>query len=103
MIDMKIVLTTCSEKDSENLAKQLLEAKFCACISITNTKSLYWWEGKIEKGNEALLIIKTKDNLVVELMKKIKQIHSYENPEIIILSVEKADEKYLKWIDDITK
>lgn len=100
---MKIILTTCGEKDSEGLTRRLLEEKLCACISITNAKSLYWWKGKIEKGNEALLIIKTKDELADKLMERIKQIHSYENPEIIVLSPEKSAEKYLKWIDDVTK
>jgi len=100
---MKIILTTCNEKDSENMAKQLLEEKICACISITDVKSLYWWKGKIEKGNEALLMIKTKDDLVDELTDKIKQIHSYENPEIIVLNAEKVAEKYLKWIGEVTK
>lgn len=100
---MKIILTTCSEKESESLAKQLLEAKLCACISITNIKSLYWWKGKIEKGNEALMIIKTKDELADKLMEKIKESHSYENPEIIVLNAEKITEKYLKWIDEVTK
>lgn len=99
---MKIILTTCFEKESENMAKKLLEEKLCSCISITNAKSLYWWERKIEKGNEALLIIKTKDNLADELMEKIKQVHSYENPEIIVLNIEKAAEKYLKWINEVT-
>ncbi|MFZ3077199.1 MAG: divalent-cation tolerance protein CutA [Candidatus Aenigmatarchaeota archaeon] len=100
---MKIILTTCPEKESEILAQKLLEEKLCACISITNAKSLYWWKGKIEKGNEVLLIIKTKDDLADKLMKRIKEIHSYENPEIIVLNVEKAAEKYLKWIDEVTK
>ncbi len=100
---MKIVLTTCNEKDSESLAQKLLEDKLCACISITNIKSFYWWEGKIEKGTEALLIIKTKDELAGKLMERVKQIHSYENPEIIVLNVEKTAEKYLKWIVDVTK
>lgn len=100
---MKIILTTCSEKDSEGLAQKLLEEKLCACISITNAKSLYWWKWKIEKGNEALLIIKTKDELADKLMERIKQIHSYENPEIIVLNVEKAAEKYLQWVEEVTK
>lgn len=99
---MKIILTTCGEKDSEDLARKLLEEKLCACISITNAKSLYWWGEKIEKGNEALLIIKTKDEFADKLMKRIKEIHSYENPEIIVLNVEKTAEKYLKWVDEVT-
>ncbi len=81
----------------------LLEKKLCACVSITNVKSFYWWEGKIEKGNEALLLIKTRDELAGKLMERIKEIHSYENPEIIVLNVEKAADKYLKWIDDVTR
>lgn len=100
---MNIILTTCSEKESENLARKLLEESLCACISVTHVKSMYWWEGKIQKDNEVLLIIKTKERLIDELMEKIKQIHSYDNPEIIVLNVEKAAGKYLKWINDVTK
>ncbi len=100
---MRIVLTTCSEKESETLVRKLLEERLCACISITNAKSVYWWNGKIEKENEALLIIKTRDELADELIEKIRQIHSYDNPEIIVLNVEKAADKYLKWIGEVTK
>ncbi len=100
---MKIILTTCNEKESENMANKLLEQKLCACISITNAKSLYWWKGKIEKENEALLVIKTKDELADELLETIKRIHSYENPEIIVLNVEKIAEKYAEWVDEVTK
>lgn len=100
---MKIILTTCPEKESESLSQKLLEEKLCACISITNVKSLYWWKGKIEKGNEMLLIIKTKDELADKLMERIKEIHSYENPEIIVLNAEKTSEKYLNWLEEVTK
>jgi len=100
---MKIILTTCNEKDSEILARKMLEEKLCACISITNVKSLYWWKGKINSGKENLLIIKTKDEIADKLMERIKEIHSYENPEIIVLNAENVAEKYLKWIDEVTK
>lgn len=100
---MKIVLSTCSKEEKERLAKTLLENKLCACISMIDIKSMYWWKNKIEDSEETLLIIKTKDELVDKLIQELKEIHSYETPEIVVLPVERANEKYLKWIEEVTK
>jgi len=99
---MKLIFSTCAVKEANEMVKKLLKKKLCACVSITNVKSLYWWKNKIQNDKEALLIIKTSDKTANRLISHLKKIHSYENPEIIVLSA-KASEKYSEWIEEVTK
>lgn len=96
----KIVLVTCSTpSEGETIAHSLLRKRLAACVSILpNVVSVYWWKGKIEKGSEVLLVVKTTSEVVDETMREIRRRHSYENPEIIALDVSTGSPAYLKWI-----
>jgi periplasmic divalent cation tolerance protein len=100
-----IVFVTCpNDKKAEKIANVLLKKKLVACVNITpKIKSLYWWENKIEKSNEVLMIIKTKSKLFKKVEKEIKKIHPYEVPEIISIKIEKGLKKYLNWVKEVTK
>ncbi len=105
-IEMKLSIILCAcknEREAKKIAEKLLESKLAACVSITKVKSLYWWKGRITKNNEAMMIIKTKKNLVRKIMSAIKRIHSYKTPEIIELDVEKTNKEYAKWLEDVTR
>ncbi|MFH7836274.1 MAG: divalent-cation tolerance protein CutA [Candidatus Aenigmatarchaeota archaeon] len=65
--------------------------------------SIYWWKSKIETAQEWLCIIKSKKNLYEEIEKSIKEIHPYENPEIIAMPIILGSEDYLKWLDNELK
>lgn len=96
---MKVALCTTPKNKSEQLAQILLEEKLAACVNIIpGIKSMYWWDGKIQTDTEDLLVIKTKEELVKELTEKIKEVHPYEIPEIIILNVEDGNNEYIDWI-----
>ncbi len=89
-------------EEGKKIAKILVENKIAACVNITqNICSIYQWKGKIEEDNELLLLIKTTENNSNQLIQKIKELHSYDTPEIIGLKIEKGSEKYLKWINEI--
>ncbi|MFH0924143.1 MAG: divalent-cation tolerance protein CutA [bacterium] len=101
---MKLILSTCPENEVEKIANNLLEEKLIACVNVINgISSRYWWKGKIEKETEALLLMKTKDSLIENLISRIKELHSYEVPEVVVLDIEKGNPDYLKWIEEVTK
>ncbi len=97
-----VVLTTAgSAEHAEKIASRLLENKLAACVNIVpSVQSIYRWKGKVWKDIEHLLIIKTTSVLFDKVKKKIKQIHTYELPEIIALPIDMGDESVFKWIDD---
>ena len=81
-----------------------LADRLAACANIIpGVRSRYWWQGKLETGNESLLIMKTRDDLVANLVAKIKEIHTYEVPEIITFEIKEGNADYLKWIDEETR
>ena len=101
---MKLIITTCEEDKAEEIAGYLLKEKLVACVNIVGpVKSKYWWEGKIEAGNECMLFIKTGDELVPLVRRKLKEIHPYQVPEIISLEVGEVNSEYLAWVEKVTE
>lgn len=95
-----ILITTKDKKEAEKIAQGLLKDKLIACANIiTGVQSLFWWQGKIDKAQEVLMILKTKKNLFKKVSAKVKSLHSYQTPEIIALPIVAGSEDYLKWID----
>lgn len=103
--EYRVVLVTASNiSEAEKIADSLLNNKQAACVNIfEKVRSRYWWEGKIEKTEESLMIIKTKHKNIDEMIKLIKKEHSYTVPEIIALPIMEGNSDYLKWIDTETK
>lgn len=99
-----VVTTTFSEqKDAHNFADIILKERLASCIQITAIESIYWWKNSLEKANEFLCIIKTKKSLYKKLEKRIKEIHSYEVPEIVAIDIKNGSKDYLNWIEKETK
>lgn len=99
-----VFITASSKEEAEKIASGLLLEKLAACVNIIeNVNSHFWWQGKIDKAREVLLVIKTRKTLFNKLMKKVQTLHSYEVPEIIALPVIAGSKKYLDWIDDSTR
>lgn len=100
---MRVVFCTTPKEKAEEIADKILESKLVACINIIDkVKSKYWWEGKIQTDEESLLVIKTKAELIEQLIPKIKEIHPYEVPEIISFEIKEGSEDYLAWINQVT-
>ena len=102
--DISLSITTLPDRESaEKMAQQLVEEKLAACVSIIEgVNSIYTWEDKLEKSQETLLLIKSQSSLSEKLAQRISELHSYDNPEFILMSAEKVSEKYAAWVNAVT-
>lgn len=102
---MLVVLTTTpTEEEAEQLARQIVDQKLAACVQVLpNIKSFYFWEGRIQKDGESLLLIKTLDDRYSDLEKFILEHHSYDVPEIVALNSEHVSGSYLKWLTEFVR
>ena len=71
-------------------------------VCIAGLKSIYWWDDKVQKDSELLLIMKTQAALLQQLVDTVKSHHPYEEPEVISLPISGGSQSYLKWIHDST-
>jgi len=96
---------TCGSVDeAQKIGKTLLEERLCACVNIfSKIKSMYWWEGKIDESEEAIMIVKTKESLSEIVEKRILELHSYTCPCIAKIDIEKTNECFKKWLFEETK
>jgi len=103
MNELVVFITASGEDEAAKIARELVAAKLAGCVNIIkNIRSIYRWEEKVEDEPEVLMIAKTKKSLFHELMKKVKELHSYSVPEIIALPIIEGSEEYLKWLSDVT-
>jgi periplasmic divalent cation tolerance protein len=85
--------------EAERAGRTLVERRLCACVNILpGMVSLYWWQGAIERGDEAVMIIKTRATLVEQVRSAVRQMHSYTTPAILVLPIETVDPDYHAWI-----
>ncbi len=98
-----IVFVTAPRGKGKEIALKILNKKLAACINIASVESLYWWQGKIEEDQEDLLVIKTTDKRIEELVSYVKEIHPYTVPEIIYWTIEGGNKDYLEWVDQSTQ
>ena len=92
-------ITTKNRSEAKKIGKILLQEKLAACVNILNhMHSMYWWKGKIEVSNEAVLIAKTTKTLFPKLSKKVKAIHSYDVPCILQIPVTDGNKEYVDWL-----
>jgi periplasmic divalent cation tolerance protein len=100
-----VVLTTVgSEEQAAGLVRQLLEERLIACSTvISSVASHYWWDGKITSETEALLVIKTRSDVVDRLKARVLELHPYTVPEFIVLDASNVAEAYAAWIDATIK
>ena len=100
-----VVLVTAKDvAEAQKIAKGLLEAKLVACANLVfEVQSFFRWQGKIDKANEVLLVLKAPADKFTEIIKKVKSLHSYDVPEVIALPIIAGNEDYLKWLDESVK
>ena len=99
-----IILSNTNSMDSaETISTFLVKEKLAACVNIIpKIKSIYSWDNKIEKDEEFLMVIKTKQALFELVKEKITLLHPYEIPEIISIKIDNGTTDYLNWIKNNT-
>lgn len=103
MTDKIVVLVTCaSAAEAKKIARALVERRLAACGNILEApvRSIYRWKGKVETARETLLILKTTRGRFAALQRAVKELHRYDVPEIIALSISAGSAEYLKWIGE---
>jgi len=102
MTDKRIVLTTAgSEEEAQKIARHLVEKRLAACVNIIpQVESIYRWQGKVESAREWLLLVKTTQERFSAVRDAIRELHSYDVPECVVLSIEAGSSDYLQWLAD---
>jgi periplasmic divalent cation tolerance protein len=102
--NFSIVLITAPDlKTARALAKAALDARLIACANLVpKIESHYWWQGKIERGAEVLLILKTTKSKLAALEKLVLAKHPYDTPEFLVLAPSAGSRKYLAWLENQT-
>jgi periplasmic divalent cation tolerance protein len=100
MSDARIVLTTAgSQEEARKIAHALVDRRLAACVNIVPlVESVYRWQGKVESAEEWLLVIKTQASTFERVRDAVKELHSYDLPECVMLEVAAGSSEYLKWI-----
>jgi periplasmic divalent cation tolerance protein len=96
----RIVLTTAGQpEEAARMGRTLVEERLAACATlIPAAQSIYRWKGQIETAQETLLVLKTEADRLPALEARLKEIHSYETPEYLVLAVESGSHSYLEWL-----
>lgn len=96
---LRVVLCNCSPQESAGLGRQLVEERLAACVNIVaGVTSIYEWKGKMCEEAEHTLVIKTTEARYEALKQRIKELHSYEVPEILAFSCSDALSTYAQWV-----
>ena len=99
-----IYITVGNIVEAKKIGKALVSYRLAACVNIIdNMYSMYRWEGEIQNDKEVVLIAKTVESLVPELIDKVKSMHSYDCPCIVSLPILDGNKAFLEWIAEQTK
>ena len=100
----RIVLVTCgSIAEARRIGRNVVEKRLAACANIVpGVESVYRWKGKVERACEVLVVIKTTAKRLRELEREVKQLHSYDISEFIVLPIVAGAREYLAWLQEST-
>ena len=98
---IQIVTTTESKEGADRIAKELVKKRLVACSQIIGPiQSTYWWKGEIESSEEWVCLMKSREDLFQKIETAIKDIHTYEVPEIIAIPILTGHQPYLRWMEE---
>ena len=85
--------------EAEAAGRKIVERRLAACVNILpGMTSHYWWQGKIERAEEAVMLIKTRASIAEAVTAAVKELHSYTTPAIMVLPVDSLEPAYQQWI-----
>ena len=92
-----MLVTHPSMEYAERITRGVIDAKLAACVLVTDVKSFYNWEGKLNEDDEVVTLLKTSTDKVTELVQHIEAHHDYDVPAIITLQAS-ANQAYGSWL-----
>jgi periplasmic divalent cation tolerance protein len=100
MTEVSVVFVTVGkEAEAVEIAQTLVREQRVACVNIiSGVRSIYRWKGEVCDDQEWLLIMKTRTSLIASLRDRIRELHSYEVPEIIAFPIDQGLPEYLNWV-----
>jgi periplasmic divalent cation tolerance protein len=94
-----VLTTTANAEEAARLGRTLVEERLAACATLVpGAQSIYRWQGEIECATETLLLLKTGPEQLAALEARLRELHSYQTPEFLVLPVEAASQPYLEWL-----
>ncbi|MCC6213563.1 MAG: divalent-cation tolerance protein CutA [Polyangiaceae bacterium] len=94
-----VYVTHESEEQALALGRQLVEERLAACVNVLpGMRSCYRWEGAIEEGREAVLLVKTREDLADAVVRRVAELHGYSVPCALVLPIEGGHAPYLEWL-----
>ncbi|MEW5937567.1 MAG: divalent-cation tolerance protein CutA [Candidatus Thermoplasmatota archaeon] len=94
------LVTAGSMPEADLIADELMGTGLAACVNIVQIESIYRWKGAVERGGEYLLVCKTHLECIEALEARVKEMHSYEVPEILVLPILGGSREYLSWLKE---
>lgn len=96
-------VTAASREDALRIARTLVEERLAACGNVLDgMTSVYRWQGAIETASEAVLVIKTRSELIPRVIERVRELHAYECPCVVSWPIVDGNPDYLQWIVDET-
>jgi len=100
MTKIVVLMTTATKQEAQRVVRLLLDKHLIACANTLGpVDSSFWWQGKIDRAKEFLVLMKSDQKFFEKLSKTIKEMHSYETPEILALTIVKGWPPYLEWLN----
>jgi periplasmic divalent cation tolerance protein len=98
-----VMITAGSQAEAERVGEALLQSRLAACVNLLpGVNSFFWWEGKIDRAAEVLILVKTKRELMPDLLEQVRAVHSYEVFEAVALPILAGSPEYLRWLEEST-
>jgi periplasmic divalent cation tolerance protein len=98
-----VILSTAGEEEAPSIAETLVKEHCAACVNIIPVRSVYHWKGELCRDQELLMIIKTTRDRAGAAMARLRELHSYELPEMLVLPVTGGYPPYLEWLSAETR
>ncbi len=96
-----VIMTAPDAETAETLALTLVSERLAACASVVpNIVSMYWWDGELQRDDEAMVILKTVQQRVQALEARAVELHPYAVPEVLVVAVSGGHAPYLAWVAD---
>jgi periplasmic divalent cation tolerance protein len=95
-----VYITVANKAEALSLASSLVHEKLLACANITESvHSIYWWENAVEEAQEAVIIGKTTEAKVPELIARVKALHSYSCPGVVTVKLAEGNPAFMEWVE----